>query len=327
MEMVYSDHYMLKQIKKNIMAQIKISVKGKLEMTLTKNYNSLSVFMANKDDVGFNESGNPFYDYLLNSPCGSWTGDKIKILSLPYKGRLYYNSTPLSAPTYLNVAVGQEISVRDLIDYKVLRFSAEGSTDGQYTESYLTNFTFERYCISTSQNVTVKVNLNMIDDKIIPISFVETYRNENGGSFCAPSSIQFEVSGDLTNYPLKLKFNGSPSGATVTLTKLGSGTGIIRDVATSSEFFGTTQIKDGAFNTFSTIDLIITNTGITKFELTILTSDVVKKPSNILATMNCDDFGGGVAVTTVASASLSHTSPASTIFTIGNTRTMYYEPD
>lgn len=148
------------------MAQIKISVKGKLEMTLTRNYNSLSVFTANKDDVGFNENVNPFYDYSLNSPCGSWTGDKIKILSLPDKGRLYYNSTPLSTPTYANVTVGQEIMVRDLIDYKVLRFSAEGSTDGQYTESYLTNFTFERYCISSSQNITVKVNLNMIDDKV-----------------------------------------------------------------------------------------------------------------------------------------------------------------
>lgn len=143
-------------------------------MTLTRNYNSLSVFTANKDDVGFNESGNPFYDYSLNSPCGSWTGDKIKILSLPNKGRLYYNSTPLSTPTYANVTVGQEIMVRDLIDYKVLRFSAEGSFNDEFTESYLTNFTFERYCVSTAQNITVKVNLNMIDDKVASTNFYIT---------------------------------------------------------------------------------------------------------------------------------------------------------
>lgn len=152
------------------MAQIKISVKGKLEMTLTRNYNSLSLFTANKDDVGFNETGNDFYNYCITSPCGSWVGDKIKILSLPNKGRLYYNSTPLSTPTYANVTVGQEIMVRDLIDYQVLRFSAEGSFNDEFTESYLTNFTFERYCVSTAQNITVKVNLNMIDDKVSPAS-------------------------------------------------------------------------------------------------------------------------------------------------------------
>lgn len=166
------------------MAQIKISVKGKLEMTLTRNYNSLSVFTANKDDVGFNETGNDFYNYCITSPCGSWVGDKIKILSLPNKGRLYYNSTPLSTPTYANVTVGQEIMVRDLIDYKVLRFSAEGSADGQFTESYLTNFTFERYCVSTAQNITVKVNLNMIDDKLaVSNIYVTDVVRDNGTVF------------------------------------------------------------------------------------------------------------------------------------------------
>lgn len=188
------------------MAQIKISVKGKLEMTLTRNYNSLSVFTANKDDVGFNESGNPFYDYSLNSPCGSWVGDKIKILSLPNKGRLYYNSTPLSTPTYANVTVGQEIMVRDLIDYKVLRFSAEGSADGQYTESYLTNFTFERYCVSTAQNITVKVNLNMIDDKILTSSIVVSDLVKSG------SGITFKVTvsgADFIGYACGIATNSS----------------------------------------------------------------------------------------------------------------------
>lgn len=150
------------------MADIKISVKGFNEIILTRDYNSLSTFFNNTDNVGFNEVGNDFYTYCLTSPCGGvWSGDKIKILTLPNKGRLYYNSNAGGTPSYLDVTVGQEILVRDLIDYKILRFSAEGSTDGQFTDNYITNFTFERYCSGTATNITVSVKLNMIDTKVL----------------------------------------------------------------------------------------------------------------------------------------------------------------
>lgn len=166
------------------MANITISVKGKFEINLTRNYNSLAVFNENKDDIGFNDSINEFYNYCLSSPCGSWVGDKIKILTLPDKGRLFYNATPLASPTYFDVVVGQEISVRDLIDYKVLKFNGEGTYNNQFTDNYFTTFTFERYCVATSQNVTVSTKLNMIDLKILGsnIYVSDVIRDTAGGT-------------------------------------------------------------------------------------------------------------------------------------------------
>lgn len=146
------------------MANIIFKYKGKKDLNLTREFNSTPTFVANKDDVKFNDTSNPFSDYLASSSCGSWTDDKIKILSLPHKGRLFYLTNPGGGTAvYANVTVGQEIVVRDMTDNKVLKFSAEGSSDGQYTGNYFTEFTFERYCATTPSNVVSTVKLNMID--------------------------------------------------------------------------------------------------------------------------------------------------------------------
>lgn len=146
------------------MANIIFKYKGKNDLNLTREFNSTSAFVANKDDVKFNDTSNPFSDYLASSSCGSWTDDKIKILSLPHKGRLFYLTNPGGGTeVYADVTVGQEIVVRDMTDNKVLKFSAEGSSDGQYTGNYFTEFTFERYCGVIPSNVVSVVKLNMID--------------------------------------------------------------------------------------------------------------------------------------------------------------------
>ena len=149
------------------MANIIFKYKGKNDLNLTREFNSTPAFVANKDDVKFNDTSNPFSDYLASSSCGSWTDDKIKILSLPHKGRLFYLTNPGGGTAvYANVTVGQEIVVRDMTDNKVLKFSAEGSSDGQHTGNYFTEFTFERYCATTPSNVVSTVKLNMIDTQV-----------------------------------------------------------------------------------------------------------------------------------------------------------------
>ena len=146
------------------MANIIFKYKGKNDLNLTREFDSTTAFVANKDDVKFNDTSNPFSDYLASSSCGSWTDDKIKILSLPHKGRLFYLTNPGGGTeVYADVTVGQEIVVRDMTDNKVLKFSAEGSSDGQHTGNYFTEFTFERYCGVIPSNVVSVVKLNMID--------------------------------------------------------------------------------------------------------------------------------------------------------------------
>lgn len=141
--------------------------KGFKEIYLTRNYNSLATFNEFNDDAMFNDDVNPFSDYCFQVTCGIWQNDKIKILSLPDKGRLFYLTNPgVSVPVYANVTIGQMVLVRDMIDYKVLKFNAEGSTDEQFIGNYLTEFKIERFCGAQSNNIISTVKLNMIDARL-----------------------------------------------------------------------------------------------------------------------------------------------------------------
>lgn len=175
------------------MAYINIKTKGVREITITANYNSLSTWSANKDDVGINNAGSEFNDYAMNSVCGNWANDKIKILSLPNKGYLFYNTQRGGTPSFAPVTVGQEILTKDLIDYKVLKFSAEGESDNQHTGTYITSFTLERFCGAASNNEIVTVNLNMVDLEALDHSF------NNGTVFSAMIGGSCRI-GNVSNY-------------------------------------------------------------------------------------------------------------------------------
>lgn len=149
------------------MGEFIIKNKGFKELYLNRNYNSSGTYSQFKDDGFFNDGTNPFSDYMFQVTCGVWQNDKIKILSLPDKGRLFYLTNPNSGnPIYSNVTLGQMILVRDLIDNKVLKFNAEGDFDNQYSLNYLTEFKFERFCGADSNNIISSVKLNMVDARV-----------------------------------------------------------------------------------------------------------------------------------------------------------------
>lgn len=149
------------------MGILKFKNKGKKEIYLTRSYNSVPAFTQYKDDAHFNDDQNPFSDYCFQVTCGNWQNDKIKITSLPNKGKLFYQTNPaLSNPVYAPVEIGQIILVRDLIDYRVLQFNAEGSYNSQFTGNYLTEFKIERFCGTESNGIIATVKLNMIDVNI-----------------------------------------------------------------------------------------------------------------------------------------------------------------
>lgn len=143
------------------MAQINIKSLGVNNMTLSRNYDAAQTYVLHRDHIMFNEGSNAFSDFCLNSPCGSFANDKIKFLTLPDKGFLFYNANPTGVADYQPVTIGQEMLVKDLIDYKILKFNGEGSFDGQYAINYLTSFKIERFCSGVSTNVITTVNLNM----------------------------------------------------------------------------------------------------------------------------------------------------------------------
>lgn len=153
------------------MAEIKFRNRGVKEITLTRQYNTANSYTANKDDVRFNDSANEFSDYCFQITCGVWQNDKIKILSIPDKGKLFYLTNPGSANLiYANVIVGQEFLVRDLIDNKILKFNGEGFANNSYAGTYLTSFKIERFCGANSNNIITTIRLNMIDVEIsVPV--------------------------------------------------------------------------------------------------------------------------------------------------------------
>lgn len=149
------------------MGEFIIKNKGFRELYLTRIYNSSGTYNQFRDDGFFNDDVNPFSDYMFQVTCGVWQNDKIKIISLPSKGRLYYLTNPnLGNPIYSNVTVGQMILVRDLIDNKVLKFNAEGDFNNQFFDNYLTEFKIERFCGADSNNIIASVKLNMIDARV-----------------------------------------------------------------------------------------------------------------------------------------------------------------
>lgn len=152
------------------MAELKIKIKGRKDIYLTRNYNSFNPLPQNTDNVKFNDTVNDFSQWCLASSCDVPAKDKIKIVSLPDKGRLFYLLNPNQpSPTYADVTVGQEILISDLVYNKVLKFSAEGATNNQYTDNYTTIFQVERYCDTKVKNEQVFIHLNMIDEKIAPL--------------------------------------------------------------------------------------------------------------------------------------------------------------
>lgn len=149
------------------MGEFIIRNKGFKELYLNRNYNSSGTYSQFKDDGFFNDGTNPFSDYMFQVTCGVWQNDKIKILSLPDKGRLFYLTNPNAGnPIYSNVFIGQMILVRDIIDNKVLKFNAEGDYDNQFFDNYLTEFKIERFCGVDSNNIIASVKLNMIDARV-----------------------------------------------------------------------------------------------------------------------------------------------------------------
>lgn len=149
------------------MGELIIKNKGYTELYLTRNYNSSTTFNQLRDDAYFNVDSNPFSNYCYQVTCGIWQNDKIKILSLPDKGRLFYLTNPnVGTPVYANVTIGQMILVRDLIDNKVLKFNAEGDSNNQFTGNYLTEFKIERFCGLQSNNIIASVKLNMLDAQV-----------------------------------------------------------------------------------------------------------------------------------------------------------------
>lgn len=149
------------------MGEIIVKNKGYKELYLTRNYNSQTTYNQYKDDAYFNDDANPFSDYMFQVTCGTWQNDKIKILSLPDKGRLFFLTNPNQGNlVYSNVIVGQLILVRDLIDNKILKFNAEGDSNNQFFGNYLTEFKIERFCGSDSNNIIASVKLNMIDAQV-----------------------------------------------------------------------------------------------------------------------------------------------------------------
>lgn len=146
------------------MGVLKFTNKGVGEIYLTRYYNSESVYNSEKDDLHFNDDQNPFSDYCFQLTCGNWQNDKIKILTLPTLGKLFYQTNPgASIANYAAVTIGQMITVRDMVDFRILKFSAEGEYDGQFLGNYLTEFTIERFCGTTSNNIITTVKLNMVD--------------------------------------------------------------------------------------------------------------------------------------------------------------------
>lgn len=192
------------------MGEFIIKNKGFKELYLTRNYNSTGVYSQFKDDAYFNADTNPFSDYCFQVTCGVWQDDKIKIISLPDKGRLYYLTNPnLGNPIYSNVFVGQMILVRDLIDNKVLRFNAEGDSNNQYTGNYLTEFKIERFCGLNSNNIIGSVKLNMIDTQVSIEEKYELYITqecENNGS--SPTNYDVYCTGEL-NFTMSNVLNTS----------------------------------------------------------------------------------------------------------------------
>lgn len=156
------------------MGEIVIKNKGFKELYLTRNYNSQTTYNQYKDDAYFNDDVNAFSDYMFQVTCGTWQNDKIKILSLPDKGKLFYLTNPNQGnPVYSNITIGQMILVRDLIDNKILKFNAEGDFNNQFSGDYLTEFKIERFCGTESNNIISSVKLNMIDANV---SIKEKYR-------------------------------------------------------------------------------------------------------------------------------------------------------
>ena len=145
------------------MAEIIINYKGGKGIVITNNYYPSEGFIQNKSTVNFNAPSSDFRNELLTSPCGDISIDKIKIISTPDKGRLFYVTNPGVLPNaYANVYVGQIISVSDLLNNNIMRFNAEGSVNDEEITTYITSFKFERYCALNSTNVITTVELNMI---------------------------------------------------------------------------------------------------------------------------------------------------------------------
>lgn len=306
------------------MSQIQIKIKGKKEITVSAHYNSLSTYTQYHDDVKFAEGSNPLKDYLYTTSCGTWQDDRIKILSLPHKGKLFYLTNPSDpTPIYAECTVGQFMIVRDILDDKVLKFQGEGFTDNAFTGTYMTTFKFERYCGAVPSNIVVHLNLSMVDDLSTPFTISETLRSENQDN-CGHSYVEFEVNGDVTNMPIKLKYNGAPSGASVDIVEIGTGIGSFRYANNNAPFLGEVQEKDGSFNVFSQSDLLLTNTGTTKFRLSVMSSDTIKLPNKQLAITSCTELEGMDSSSTFASVELLTQGEIPLPLSVMNSRTVYY---
>ena len=158
-----------------------------------------------------------------------------------------------------------------------------------------------------------------------PLTFVETLRQDNSDT-CGQTLLEFEVTGNVNNYPFTLEYNGSPSGASVFINKLGtSGTGIFRLASDNTNFLVATQPKDGNFNLFSEKELLLTNTGTTKFRFIVQSSDTMRAPNNQIVLLRCDNIEGMTATSTFASAALLPLDPIPQTLSIDNNRTMYYQ--
>lgn len=193
------------------MGEFIIKNKGFKELYLTCTYNSNITYKPFRDSAYFSEGNNPFNDYMFQVTCGTWQNDKIKILSLPDKGKLFYLTNINNGnPIFALVTVGQMFLVRDIIEYKILKFNAEGFFDNEFSGNYLTSFNIERFCGTESNNIISTVKLNMIDVPFLDTEKYIIYISQScnlvsGGS---PSNYQTLCQGSET-FTLGSKLNTS----------------------------------------------------------------------------------------------------------------------
>lgn len=222
------------------MGEILIKNKGFKELYLTRNYNSQTTYNQYKDDVYFNDDINPFSDYMFQVTCGTWQNDKIKILSLPDKGKLFYLTNPNQGnPIYSNVTIGQMILVRDLIDNKILKFNAEGDSNNQFLGDYLTEFKIERFCGIDSNNIIASVKLNMIDAQVSINDkydlFISQTCTHNGSSptnydvYCE-GSLEFNFASTLNTNIGYIRMTTNGGTAELGISKQGGGALILMEV-------------------------------------------------------------------------------------------------
>ena len=74
-------------------------------------------------------------------------------------------------------------------------------------------------------------------------------------------------------------------------------------------------------------EMMLTNTGTTKFRLTIMSSDTIRLPNNQFALTSCSEIEGMQSTSTFASVALLSEDSSTSGISIINSRTVYYSAE